>query len=200
VSLKQRKWLNRERHLIAAGILIVFSFEACSSSYTLTPVAKSSTYWPTQYMSYAEMNEKWEGGNTTIVMLDGTEQRGKFVHADSVCISWTDAESGVMQRVPTPMVRRVDLSCTHPWDGAAVGFLVVFAVGSSGGTWGSAEGEHHDTSFRDAARVFSVVGGVAEGFLGAAVGTWITHHDEIHFARVAEPGTSKSDSSGFTAK
>ena len=113
---------------------------------------------------------------------------------DSVSVAWIDEEFGLFEKVPTPMVCRLELSRNYPWEGAAAGFLLVSVDLVWSGYWapGQEGGNHPEASYLG--RYITVAGGVAGAVLGAVAGSRITHRDEIQFAPPGGQSTTTSDS------
>jgi outer membrane lipoprotein SlyB len=181
---------------IPAVLAIVFAFAlvGCSTPYTLTSVPRTSAYWQAQYISYGELNSKWEGRNIRIVLANGNEERGKFVHADSTSVAWIAEEFGVYEKIPITTVRRLVLSRNYPWEGAGAGFLIVAGSMVWSGWWAPGQEGMNPPETVYTGRYITVAGGVAGALLGAAGGSLITRTDEIQIVPVAGPSTSKSDS------
>jgi hypothetical protein len=179
---------------VLLAILFPFALAACTSPYVLTNVPRTSPYWQTQFISYAELNSNREEWKIRIVLADGTEKLGRFVHVDSASVAWIDEEVGLYEKIPTPTVRRLELSRNYPWEGAGAGFLIVAGDLVWSGAWapGQEGGNHPETSYLG--RYITVAGGVAGALLGAVGGSFITRTDEIQVVPLAGQSTTRSDS------
>lgn len=162
--------------------------------YILTAVPRPTPYWQMPFLSYDELNKRWEGGKIRIVLADGNEKRGKFVYVDSASVAWIGEEFGIYGKIPISTVRQLDLSRNYPWEGAGAGFLIVAGSLMWSGRWAASTEGMNPPETVYTGRYFTVAGGVAGALLGAAVGSLITRTDEIQVVHVEGPSTLKPDS------
>jgi hypothetical protein len=165
--------------LAAIAILSAVVLASCSTPYVLTDVPRQSTYWQPHFMSYDELNASWRGGRVAVFLADGTEHRGRFVHADSMNISWIDGETDAGVMIESPKVRRLLLTHKYVWEGAALGFVAASTTLVADGAWAPGQEGGHANSMSYAGRYYTVIGGVLGGVLGAAVGSGLSQDDEI---------------------
>ena len=181
-------------HLVSLSAILLFWLEACTTPYVLTPDSRPSPYWQTPFISYDELNKRWEGDKIRIVLVDGNEKRGRFVHVDSAGVSWIGKEFSNYQNMSMSNVRQVSFSRNYAWEGAGAGFLIVAGSMVWSGAWAPATEGMNPPRTVYPGRYFTVLGGVAGAFLGAIGGSLITQTDEIQVVHIAGPGTLKRDS------
>lgn len=190
----ERSWMAMKTDLVTIAIIFSFSLEACTTPYVLTTVPQQTPYWQTQNLSYDELMAKAKGEIVTVVTEDGYERRGILFQANPEFIEWADDETGTIWKVPTPTVRRVELSHNFLWEGGAVGFLLGTVPLIWAGWWAASQVSGHQDSVESSGRIVVVLGGITGAVFGFVIGNWVKHTDEFQVHPVEGERTTRSDS------
>ena len=180
--------------LVTVLILASFGIESCSSSYVLSKVPQQTPPFTTQYKSYDELMEMADGKIVTIIMTDGHQERGTLLYATPDSVAWGDFRGGFVRGARTSQVDHLEYSTSFPWEGGAIGLLLLTVPFLVEGGWEPGHPSRLDEPDYTG-RAIIVIGGLFGGAAGVGIGSQVHAKHEFHVAPPGGEGITKPDTS-----